>query len=314
MALGTNIARLGIPHVNQNPQSKLKVAIGNRVAVKPPTEPNGLQRPKGFNQAWSTFKQTPTYSIPAQTQAQNSGSTSAQSAATATTTPTQSGLTAATTPTSPFQIPKFEGPNDPRDATYWENLSKLIASDQTKYGVLTQEQTNADAAFKLGAEQAAQNRQGQERKLGLSTLTTGLIDSGYHDRTDAEQAKTYTNERSAAELTKSQEDLARAATRQALVEGYGTEAAALLGEAAVRYGEGRESEAEKSPPEATSSGAKSGGSKGGSKSSTSGKSSGSKSTTNNGGTTYNPKGVNAVYNNKPVTPVKAALGKSKKAR
>ena len=302
MAIGLGRAKLAIPKVNQNPRPpQLKAALGSRMVARPGrparalAPARGLQRPPKPGIAPSKAL-TPVISTAQVSNPAPSGSTSAAAniAGPAPTPPT----------TTPFAIPtwnpKTAGEPDPRDATYWTNLSKLQFQDQNEYAKDLQEQTTADAAYNSALQQAIQGRHVQERQLGESAIKGNLGSSGWLDRTQGEQVRDYTQERANAQLTKTQEDAARLAARNALTEGYGVEAAGLLAEAAARYAEGQAGEAENGAPESAPAGGEGG--KGGGKSS--GKSA---------GTFHFYSGPNQLPMNKS-KPIKKALAHVMKAR
>jgi hypothetical protein len=249
--LGRNNVRLGIPKVNQDPKPPmLKQALGNRIAAPKAPRPVAPARALTPKVALSPAAAL----TPATTTAQSSnvaatGSTSAASV--------EAPTAPAPVNTTPFAIPtwnpKVAGEADPRDAAYWQNLSKLQFTDQNEYAKDLQEQTTADSGYSAALQQAIQGRKVQERSLGETAIRGNLGSSGYLDRTQGEQTRDYTQERANASLTKSQEDQARLASRKALEQGYGIEAAGLLGEAAARYAEGAGKEAESGAPEATAS-------------------------------------------------------------
>lgn len=290
MAIGLGRARLAIPKVNQNPRPpQLKAALGSRMKARPargirpavaltPHNP-GLAPAKALTPATSTAA------------ASNTAATGSTSAA-ANVTPAPLAPAPATTPFAiPTWNPKTPGEADPRDATYWSNLAKLQFQDQNEYSKNLQEQTYADSAYNSALQQAIQGRHVQERQLGESAIRGNLGSSGWLDRTQGEQVRAYTQERANAQLSKSQEDAARLAARNALAEGYGIEAAGLLAEAAARYAEGQAGEAEKGTAEYQAPAAAKGG--------------------------KGSKGASpriAVSNAKALRPVKAALAKARKAR
>lgn len=220
-----------------------------------------------------------------------------------------------------FQIPSYTpqaGEADPRDATYWANLSKLVSTDQQAYAGDLREQTEADSAYNSALQQAIQGRAVQERQLGESALKANLTASGWHDRTEAEQTRDYTQSRANAALTKEQQDQARAAARSALLEGFGIDAASELAAAASRYAGIQREEAGKGPgepsPEPSPSPSGKGGGKGGGKGA--GKAGGGKGGggKGKGGKGIGNGGTTAPRSAAPHNPYKAALGKARKAR
>lgn len=143
-----------------------------------------------------------------------------------------------------------EGQPDPRDPTYWANLSKLIFTGRQEYAKNVAEQTTADSSYGQALQTAIQNRALQQRSLGEDAIRGNLGASGWLNRTEGQQTTQYTNDRSAASLSKSQEDQAREAARQAIVQGYGIDAAAELAAAAARYSENAANAAQNAEPEA----------------------------------------------------------------
>lgn len=243
MAAYGNRARLGIPQVNQRPRVKsgvtpLKAAIGNRVRV------GGRV---GLSNRFAVSAPPTAPSDPFQT-ANAAAPQAAPKPPAAPPAPKATPAPAAQIFNEPTLTP---GQPDPRDATYWSNLAKLKFNDEQEYAKNLQEQSAADTNYNYALQQALQARQGQERNLGLGTIKSGLTASGFHDRTDREQTKAYTEERAHAQISKEEEDQARAVARQALREGYTTEAAALLAEAAGRYGKTKAEEAANGPGEPT---------------------------------------------------------------
>ena len=160
-----------------------------------------------------------------------------------------------TTPAKPgeFRIPAYTpapGQPDPRDATYWANVSKIKFNDEQAYAKSLQDQQESDTAYNDALQTAIRNRALQARQLGEQAIKGNLGASGWLDRNEAEQTSAYTQARSTAALTKEQEDQARAAARSALEQGFGIDVAAELAEAGHRYGENAGKEAETAEPEA----------------------------------------------------------------
>lgn len=224
-----NRARLGIPKVNVAPRvSAPKVALKNRARKPVRGQTQTIQPVPGS-------KSDPVSPV-------------ATANASAPVTPVAPATPSAASD-NPFQIPAYSGANDPRDATYWAAANKLVFNSQQEYNNNLREQANADASYNMALKLAIQNRALQERNLGLANLSNGLTASGYHDRTDAQQTTDYLNERAQAELSKSQEDQARAAAKKALIEGFGIDHAALMAEAAGRYDAAKANEAQSGAPE-----------------------------------------------------------------
>ena len=152
-----------------------------------------------------------------------------------------------------FRIPSYTpapGQPDPRDATYWANVSKLQFNAQQEYGKSLQDQQESDTAYNDALQTAIRNRALQARQLGEQAIKGNLGASGWLDRNEAEQTTAYTQARSTAALSKEQEDQARLAARSALEQGFGIDVAAELAEAGSRYGENANKEAETAEPEA----------------------------------------------------------------
>lgn len=228
-------ARLSIPRVAQNPRpvGHTYSGLANAVAAKTPAtttaQPSNAATPTTQSEATDPFKAAPS-------------------------TPQARGL---------FDIPSYTpqaGQPDPRDATYWQNISKLKFEDEQKYSEFGREQTRADTDYADAVQTAIRNRGLQQRGLGEDAIRGNLGSSGWLNRTEGQQTATYTQERAHAQLNKSEEDQARAAARTALLEGWGIDAAAELAAAGGRYAEGSREEAQNAPgePGASASGGGSG--------------------------------------------------------
>lgn len=230
IGLGRN-RRLGIPKVNQNPRppNERRAAVAKRtIAAKPVRAAIGPAR---------TAAKPPT-APPATTQL-SAPPTPANQPVTATPTPqTQASA-------SPFQVPSYDakGGADPRDAAYWANLNKLLFTANQEYGQSLQEQTMADSAYQYAEQEALRNRAVQQRSLGENAIRGNLSASGWLNRNQTEQTTEYTSQRAQASLTRSQEDQARLAARQALAQGFSIDAAAELAAAGGRAAERAEREA-----------------------------------------------------------------------
>lgn len=239
MAIGVGASRrLGIPRVDPNPRppNERRAAVARRIAVRP-------IRPAVAPAQVANPRKPPTVpSVTTQT--------------TATPTPANQPVTATPIPqtsTSPFHIPSYNaqaGQPDPRDATYWANLNKLLFTANQEYGQSLQEQTMADTAYQAAAQEALRNRAVQQRTLGENAIRSNLSASGWLNRNETEQTTEYTSQRAQAALTKSQEDQARLTARQALAEGFSIDAAAELAAAGARAAERAELEAEGAAGEA----------------------------------------------------------------
>lgn len=203
-------ARLSIPRVGRA-QEPYKAALKSRVIAAAPR----------------TAATTP---------AQPSNAPAAPSAPSAPSTTAAPSAPAA--PKGLFDLPTYApqaGQADPRDATYWANLSKLKFAAEQDYSKGLFEQQGADTSYNDALQTAIRNRGLQQRGLGEDAIRGNLGASGWLNRNEALQTTQYTQERATASLTKSQEDQARAAARSAILQGYSVDAAAELGEAAARY-------------------------------------------------------------------------------
>jgi hypothetical protein len=225
-------SRLGVPHLNRN-QPHLKAGLANRIAAPKPPRPVGAAQPLHTPQA-----QTPT--VP-QTQSTPTDPLKAAAAPSAPPAPAPAA-------TDPFAISPSSGPDDPRDATYWQNVTKLQFNDRNEYAKDLADQTTADSSYSAALQQAIQARATQERSLGESAIRGNLGSSGWLNRTQGEQVRDYTQERANASLSKSQEDAARLAARTALVQGFSLEEAQERAEAASRRAGSAVGEAETAEP------------------------------------------------------------------
>lgn len=227
-------ARLGIPRV-QRPRH--------------PQAPRLAQRKPAYNQRAGLAKR-----VVAKASSPPVATTQAQPSNAAAIPQTQSqpmdalqSATAAPAPKAPpglFDLPSYSGPDDPRDAQYWANVAKLKFGAETKYSEGLREQQMADTGYNDALQTAIRNRAVQQRSLGENAIRGNLGNSGWLDRSEAEDTTTYTQERGHAQLQKTEEDAARAAARDAIRQGYSLEAAAELGEAAARLAQRRQEEAE----------------------------------------------------------------------
>jgi hypothetical protein len=183
---------------------------------------------------------------PATTQAQPSNAAVPQTQSQPTD-PLQSATTAPapSVPKELFSLPSYSGPDDPRDAQYWANVSKLKFGAEQKYSEGLREQQMADTGYNDALQIAIRNRAVQQRGLGENAIRGNLGNSGWLDRSEAEDTTAYTQERSHATLAKTEEDAARSAARNAIREGYSLEAASELAEAAGRLAQRRQEEAER---------------------------------------------------------------------
>lgn len=290
-------SRLGMPHLNRN-QPHLKAGLANRIAAPKPPPAVGAAQPLTTAKPL-TSPQAPT--VPA-TQSTPTDPLQTASGAAVPKPPLKPPPAPAPGSTDPFAIAPSSGPGDPRDGTYWQNVTKLQFNDRNEYAKDLADQTTADTSYAAALQQAIQARATQERTLGESAIRGNLGSSGWLNRTQGEQVRDYTQERANASLSKSQEDAARLAARTALVQGFSLEEAQERAEAAGRRSTGAVGEAESgepgpagSPAAASSAGAS--GKKGGK----------SKPAKQNA---PNPSVGNAVA---LTPPYKAALGKRRKA-
>lgn len=144
-----------------------------------------------------------------------------------------------------FDLPGWSGRGeDPRDASYWRNIAKLRFSAEQGYSKGLLEQEQADTGYNDALQTAIRGRALEQRGLGEQAIRSNLGNSGWLDRSEAEDTLEYTRERSAAQLSKTQEDAAREAARSAILQGYSLDAAAELGEAAARLADRKEEQAE----------------------------------------------------------------------
>jgi hypothetical protein len=249
--LGHNTPRLGIPRVNQNPQAPhLKQALGNR--IRAPRGPISQRKPLTFNPKGESsttayangMGATPAPAAPAPAPATGSAAAISNAAPPASSPPPSTQRFAI-----PTWTPKAAGEPDPRDATYWANLAKLKAADEGEYNKTLETQANEDAGYGLALKEAIQARGVQEHNLGGEALRSGLASSGWLDRTQGEQVRTYTNERASASMSHEQETHAREVARNALIEGFPVDVAGLLAEAGARLAQREENENENGEPE-----------------------------------------------------------------
>lgn len=264
MAIGLARTRLSIPKVNSNPRPP---KLANRIAAPRSMSAGALggKKPAGLGSAYTAggpgtivnnaLKGTATSTAQASnTSNPTPGSTSAASVIPA----------APVASSERFAIPTWSATNageqDPRDSGYWSNLAKLRFTDEQEYGKNVEAESKENADYNYALQQAIQNRKIQERQLGESAIKGNLSASGWLGRTQAEQETTYQGERAHALFTHEHELQAYAAAKHALEEGYGIEAAALLGEAVGRRTEREEKEAERAAGEAGESAPESGGS------------------------------------------------------
>lgn len=228
-------ARLSIPRF-QRPRHPQAPRLGQRKPV--------YHQHAGLAQR-VVAKATPS---PATTPAQPSNAAAPSIPATQST-PTDPLANTSPAPKAPgglFDLPSYSGPGeDPRDAQYWANLAKLRFGAEQKYSEGLREQQMADTGYNDALQTAIRNRSQQQRGLGESAIRSNLSSSGWLDRSEAEDTTAYTQERSHAQLQKTEEDAAREAARKAVREGYSLDAASELAEAAGRLAQRKQQEAER---------------------------------------------------------------------
>lgn len=231
---GARKARLSVPRV-QRPQ-RPRQGLAQRRAARPAYTPRS-----GLAQRTAV---PPAPAVPAQPSATSVPTTQSQP-----TDPFKEAAPAAapTPPKGLFGLPAWNkdmGGDDPRDASYWANVSKLKFSAEQDYARTQLEQQRADTDYNTTLQTAIRNRALEQRGLGENAIRGNLGNSGWLDRSEAEQTLGYTQERAAAQLGKTEEDAAREAARKAILQGYSLDAAAELGEAAARYAARKAEEAE----------------------------------------------------------------------
>lgn len=87
-----------------------------------------------------------------------------------------------------------EGQVDPRDDKYWANVSNLLFNTQGKYNeAILQGQRNA-LDYETGLSDMSTNRARQQRALAEAAMRQGLANSGWRDRTDAEDTSDFLRE------------------------------------------------------------------------------------------------------------------------
>lgn len=250
MAIGLGRARLGIPRINQNPRPPHLEAA--RIA-----RPNfGISRGQGLHTPRTLRVQVGPPAAPHPT-AQPSNSVAATPGSTSGASTSTPSLPVVKVPTQPKETfpepiwsPAKAGENDPRDPTYWENLSKLRYTDQQEYNKIGEEAAKENAGYNAAKQEAIRNRAVQERQLGETAIKANLGASGWLNRTQGEQATVYTSARAKADLTQKEQVEAFNRARKALEEGFSVEAAGLLAEGGERLAKREGEEAAKGAPEA----------------------------------------------------------------
>lgn len=228
-------ARLSIPRV-QRPRNPQAPRLGQRQPAYHPRA--GLAQrvvAKGSPSVATT-----------QAQPSNEAASSVPATQSTPTDPLANAPPAPKAPTGLFDLPSYSGPGeDPRDATYWANVSKLKFGAEQQYSEGLREQQMADTGYNDALQTAIRNRAVGQRTLGENAIRGNLSNSGWLDRSEAEGTTAYTQERSHAQLQKTEEDAARAAARDAIRQGYSLEAASELAESGARYAQHKQEEAER---------------------------------------------------------------------
>jgi hypothetical protein len=228
MAQKLGNARLAIPKVNKNPGIAVKRAIGGvgKVATTKPVAT--------VTHTLATTPSQPSNTVPA------TQSTPVDPMANA-------PVPGTPAPTGLFDLPAYAPPPgqaDPRDASYWANLAKLKFSDEQEYSKGLRAQTRADTDYGDALQTAIRNRAVQQRSLGEDAIRGNLSASGWLDRNESEQTTAYTQDRAHAAKNKEEEDQARTAARNAILQSFGLDAGGLLAEAGDRYAQRKREEAE----------------------------------------------------------------------
>lgn len=227
-------ARLSIPKVNKNPR------IGVGQVRRPAGHPRQALANRTVANRPTAATAPPATSAPTIPQTQSEPTDALATAAASTPAP------APKQPTGLFDVPAYTGGGaDPRDATYWANIAKLKFNAEQEYGKSLLEQQRADTDYGAAVQEALRARTQGQRSLGESAIRSNLGNSGWLDRNEAEDTTAYTQQRAHAQLTKTEEDQARAAARTALQQGFSLEAAAELAAAAGRYAQAQQEAAER---------------------------------------------------------------------
>lgn len=161
---------------------------------------------------------------------------------------------APTVPTDLFKPTSYTpsaGQPDPRDATYWENINKLMFSAQTEYAQHLQAQQYSDIKWAATQQTELTNRQRAERALAEQMMGKGLSYSGYSNRSQAERQTDWLAHMGELTRSKQAEDAARQAAEMAIIQGWSIDEAAALAEAVARQAAAQEKEAQTGLPEMT---------------------------------------------------------------
>lgn len=159
---------------------------------------------------------------------------------------------ATNTSTNMFALPSYtpqNGQPDPRDSSYWANVSKLMFNATQDYAKANYEQSTADTTYNASVRDALQARGTQQRTLGEDAIRGNLGSSGWLNRSEGEQTRDYTEQRADALGQKSSEDQQRAAVRKAILQGYGIDTNNELAFAGDRYAQGALNSAQTGAPQ-----------------------------------------------------------------
>lgn len=124
---------------------------------------------------------------------------------------------------------------DPRDATYWANLAKLVSTSQQDYSSGQLAQTQADVNYNQQLGTMGTERQRNIRNLAESMIGSGLLRSGTHNRRQTDATADYLDALSGVQSSKTQEDQKRSATMNAILSSLGIDEMGLYADAASRY-------------------------------------------------------------------------------
>jgi hypothetical protein len=141
------------------------------------------------------------------------------------------------------------GQPDPRDATYWDNVNKLMFQAQQGYGQGLQQQAYSDINWGATQQNEETQRQRNERQLAESMISRGLVTSGYHNTGQAQAAQDFTSRMGELTRSKTQEDAARNAAQMAILQGFSIDEAAALAEAVARQAGNLADEADTGMPD-----------------------------------------------------------------
>ncbi len=124
---------------------------------------------------------------------------------------------------------------DPRDAEYWANLAKLQSTSQQQQSALQLEQSQADTNYGLQLTDMAEARRRGVRNLAESMIGSGLLRSGYHNRSQTEATTDYLSRLTGVQTQKGQEDARRQQLLAAIAANLGLDQNVLYSGAASRY-------------------------------------------------------------------------------